>query len=195
MARKGTALAALALAGTAIACSDPKPPASRAAVFAELGVGACAALPTAQSTITYGDPNPNGARITNGEGDFEVSCVAFEEGDGFRLVGDIEGGTKAIFIDGTLSPVGSGDDVGCLASDEAPEGHLAGPVTVSVTLNGRGYDNDSGECWASVGPGSYGKGKARGTLCCSVISGDTASEVCGIVGAKFVFENCDVTGG
>ena len=183
----------MALVGTTIACSDPKAPASQAAVLAELGVGACAALPPAQTTIAYGQTNDGGARVSDGEGDYEVICAAFEEGNGFRLRVDVSGGKKSIFVDGSLSPVTSDSDIGCLPKADAPEGHLAGPVTVRVTVHGRRYDDDDGNCWVSVGPSDYGNGKARGSLCCTEISGDTASNGGGIAGGAFVVENCDLS--
>ncbi len=169
----------------------PKPPPTKAAVDATLGTGACGSLPPAQTTITFGDPyGPE--RVIAGELDHAVTCTAFERGDGFELAAHVSRGGKAITVDSTLAPVTSDSAIGCLTSSEAPAGHLAGPVAVDVMLNGRTYRGNDGDCWVTLGPNDYGTGKARGTLCCSQISGDTASDVCAIAGARFVVENCDV---
>ena len=175
-----------------MACSDPKPPASKGALDAALGTGACQFLPPTQRTISYGDPVPGGARITDGESDFSVSCSAFGEGDGFRVTASMAGGGKAIYMNAFLTTATSDSDVGCFSSDEAPAGHLVGPATVNVSLNSRGYDGEKGDCWISVGPEDYSNDKARGLLCCRQVSGDTAGDVCAIAGADFVIENCDL---
>ncbi len=192
MVRQGTALAAIALVGTTIACSDPKPPASKGAIDAALGTGACQFLPFSQTTISYGDPVPGGARITDGESDYSVSCSAFGEGAGFRVTASMSGGGRAIYMNGFLTTATSDSDDGCFSSSEAPAGHLVGQATVNVSLNGRGYAGEDGDCWISVGPNDYSNGKARGILCCHEIAGETSGDVCAISGADFVIENCDV---
>ena len=197
MVRKGTALAAMALVGTVVACSDPKPPAAQAAVEARLSGDACQSLSPSLSSISYGEPSQNGSsnRVANGELDQEVTCAAFEMGDGFRLRADIVGANNSFFVDGTLSAVTSDSDIGCLVRSNTPAGSLAGPVAVSVTVKSIGYsaEKSDGDCWVSVASNLYGSGKAKGTLCCDTLVADTAgNKVCSIVGGEFVVENCDL---
>lgn len=177
-------------AACAVACSDPKPPASQAAFFGEFVGSSCG--DNTQNTISYGEPNVSGgARVTDGEGDYEVTCRVYETEGGYRVAATVSGGARTLHMSGNLEPVTGQTTPAC---DEVAAGGFAGPVDVIVGLQGRNYSDDAGSCWASVGNGDVTNGKIRGNLCCSTVTGTPTSRVCSTNGARFVFENCDVGG-
>jgi hypothetical protein len=167
----------------ALGCSDPVPPASRAAVRINIpGSGAC---PTTAATKGIGNPAPNsqgtegkGGPISDGEQGVTTSC-SVKGGPQYTVSAGVRQGAVSFSMTGSVN--GTNAQGTATISVQTPDladlfQSASNACTLTAVTTAQGIQVKPGAMWA--------------TYNCPMVQGPLATQVCRLQG-DVVIENCD----